>query len=404
MPEPADQSRSSPIRVLLWSPRGSGTHYYGPGSFSYRLYASAAAGRFDVTLAHGFAEQADYDLFTAQHFIAPLPEFNEPLRTRWWRTRRFCAAAEQFLHQRADEFDVFHGLTGFITTLAPARAAEHLGLPAAAFIANHRIDLHDTAPLQRVLRLARRRQRIARRISAVIAMSSAIADELRSYGIDETRIARIPMAVDTDRFRPARDDAERSAARQQLGWPDRPTLLFTGRVGRRKRPHLLIEAVAAAEQAGLDTQAVIAGPANDAAYVREMNDRAAALGVTDRVIHAGFHEDPAPLYRAADAFALPSASEGMPAAVVEAMASGLPAIVTAISGCEDLVRDGADGRIIEPTAEHIGGAWIEYVRDQSLRKAHGETARAGAVEQYSTAVVLDAYEALFRTIMAGRNR
>lgn len=389
---------SRPLRVLLWSPRGSGLHYYGPGSFHYRLYSAASPGRFEVTLVHGLPEQRRYELFAAQHFLSPLPDYDEPPLSRWSMTRRFLKRADMFLKDHHGEFDVFHGLTGFLSTVQPALTGHRLGVPAVLFVANHGIDLQDTAPLQRILQMARRRQKMARQLDAVVAMSSAIANELRRCGIDTRRIARIPMAVDVNRFRPARDTAERTELRRELGWSDRPTLLFVGRIGRRKRPQLLIEAVGAAHEQGIDCQAVIAGPTADEEFLQEMRDRAAALNVSDRIIWAGFHEDPAPLYRAADVFALPSANEGMPAALVEAMASGLPAIVTRISGCEDLVTDNETGRFIEPTAEHIAAVWMEYLRNEPMCGAQGTAARRRAEQHHSTDRALDAYEALFRRI------
>lgn len=398
VPQNRPSDSHDPLRILLWSPRGSGTHYYGPGSFHYRLYSSAAPGRFNVTLAHGLEQQSRYELFADQHFLAPISEHTDSALKRWRITRRFLREADAFLEQHRGAFDIFHGLTGFLTTMKPAVTAERLGLPAVIFIANHKIDLADTARVQRMIGLAKYRRKMANKTSAVIAMSSAIERELLDGGIDESRIARIPMAVDINRFRPARDDAERRTLRASLGWPDRPTLLFTGRVGRRKRPNLLIEAVAAAAKLRLDSQAVIAGPSADELFMREMKDRAAVLGVTDRIVWAGFHEDPAPLYRAADAFALPSALEGMPASLVEASASGLPGITTRISGCEDVIIDGETGRFVKPTAAAVAGVWIEYLRDESLRRNHGLAGRNRAIEHYSTGRVLDQYEALFRRI------
>ncbi len=394
IPDPSSEA-TRPLRVLLWSPRGAGTQYYGPGSFHYRLYSAAAPGQFEITLVHGLPEQQQFDLFAGQHFLGPLPNHDDPPLSRWRMTKRFLKAADSFLRDRHDAFDVFHGLTGFVSTVQPAACAEQLGLPAVVFLANHQIDLQDTARLQRMLGLARKRRRMAAQCSGIIAMSSAIARELRECGIADNQILRIPMAVDVDRFRPARDAQERSAVRRELGWADRPTLLFVGRLGRRKRPNLLLEAVGAAAAAGHDCQAAIAGPSTDATFMAEMRDRAAALNITDRIIWAGFHEDPAPLYRAADVFALPSANEGMPAAVVEAMASGLPSIVTRISGCEDLITDDQTGKFINPTPAEAADAWLAYLQHDTIRKSHGDAAREQAQREYSTARVLEQYAALF---------
>ena len=108
-------------------------------------------------------------------------------------------------------------------------------------------------------------------------MSGAIHDEMVSYGIPEDRVARIPMAVDTDRFRPLDDADAKTALRRDLGLADRPTIVFSGSIGRRKRPHLLVEALGRAHAQGLDGQVVLAGPAKDETYAEEIRARARAL-------------------------------------------------------------------------------------------------------------------------------
>jgi glycosyltransferase involved in cell wall biosynthesis len=148
-------------------------------------------------------------------------------------------------------------------------------------------------------------------------------------------------------------------------------------------------------------QLVLVGPEQEPEYAARIRQRARDIGVADRVLWFGFTADIAPPFRAADIFALPSANEGMPAALVEAMASGLPSIVTAISGMTDLIVDGVQGRVVEPRADRIADALEAYGRDPALRRAHGESARTKVEQRFSSEVVIDAYERLFRRIMAG---
>lgn len=383
-----------PIRVLLWSPGGSGEHYHGPGSFSYRLYSKAEPRRFLISLAHGYADQRQYPLFHQQHLVQPLAGG----RLAAWR---FLGKARRWLADHAGEFDVLHGMAGFETTVSPAYHAQRMGLPAAVFIANHRTDLSDKPGfLKSLLALPRRRRERVKRLSAVIAMSQAIYDELIGYGIPPDKIVRIPMGVDTDAFHPPVGDSQRRAFRRQLGWRDLPTLIFAGGITPRKRPHLLIEALGLLRRKRMECQVAIIGPDHDQAYTAQMKQRAAELQVESQVIWFGFTNDIAPLYRAADWFALPSENEGMPAALVEAMASGLPSVVTAISGMTDLVADGVHGIVIEPTAEQMAGALAEYFKNPGLAEKHGAAARHKVLERFSTAVVLEAYERLFHRMMA----
>jgi len=389
MPPPA-----KPIRVLLWSPGGSGEHYEGPAIFTFRLFSSDRRGRFEITLAHGNPAQARYDLFREQHLIAPL--------VPGWGTRalwRFLRSADRWLTANHDRFDVFLGLSGFEAAVHPASIAQRAGLPSIIFLANHQAELSDKPGLKGLLGLPRRRRAKARRLFALIAMSQAIYDELISYDIPPERIARIPMAVDTEQFRPLDDAAAKTRLRADLGLADVPTIVFSGAVSRRKRPHLLVEALGRAAAKGCAGQLVLAGPAKDEAYAQSIRARADAMGIGDRVVWLGFTRDIARVYQAGDLFGLTSSREGMSAAVTEAMASGLPAIVTPVSGMRDLVDDGVHGAIVEGTEDGVAAAVLRYLEDPALCAAHGRAAREKIVAHHRVEVVLVAYESLFRRAM-----
>lgn len=384
----------SPIRVLLWSTRGAGLHYGGPGMSAYRLYAKDDGNRFAIGLVHASRTQARYDLFGEIAAIRPQPA--GPLSLA-----QFLLNSKAWLKQNAGRYDVFHGLRGFHETVLPARQARRLGLPAVVKIATHRADLADKRGWRSVLDLPRRRREILKELDGVIAISRPIAEELLGYGIPERKIARIPNGVDVDQFRPA-VDGERRELRAALGWRDLPTILFTGAVLPRKRPHLILEAAGLARKRGYECQLVLAGPnTHDADYVAALRRRAAELGCGDLLFMPGFVADVAPLYRAADLFSLPSEQEGMPNALLEAAASGLPAIVTGFPGVNDVIADGSHGLIVEPESEAIAKAIVAYVASPSLAAEHGAAGRKQAVTKFSTRVVLHAHERLFRRIIAG---
>ncbi|MEX0776991.1 MAG: glycosyltransferase family 4 protein [Phycisphaeraceae bacterium] len=383
-----------PIRVLLWSPKGSGLHYGGPGMTAYRLYAAAGPDRFRLVLAHGHPSQEQYPLFAQQHLIAKssMGALDQ---------LRFVMVARRWVARHAGEFDVFHGLQGFAMTVEPALVAEKRDLPAVIKLAAHRSDLADKPGWRSRLGFSRRRRQKVQRLSAIIAISRAIVDELREYGIPESKIAWIPNGVDIEQFRPVADAAERRALREQLGWRDLPTLLFAGGINRRKSPHLLVEAIGLLKQRGLECQLVLAGPENDPPYTAQINDIRRNMGIDALVHWQGFTTDMAPLYRAADVFALPSLNEGMPNALMEAMASGLPSIATPISGTTDLIDDDVHGRLVPRDAALIADALAAYVSDPQVAARHGQASRQKVVDRFSTAAVLDAHERLFRRIMAG---
>jgi glycosyltransferase involved in cell wall biosynthesis len=307
------------------------------------------------------------------------------------------------LRRHAQEFDVFHGLSGYLVTLQPAILAQQLGLPAVVKLIAWQADMADKQVWKQWLGVSRRRRQRLSELDALIAISPAIADELEQYGVSPDRIARIPNGVDVQLYQPCADDAERSTLRSQLGWRDVPTVLFAGGINQRKRPDLLIEALGRRSGTGSDWQLVLAGPPDDPQLIQRMQQRAVELGVSDRVAWLGSCEDMASLYRAADLFCLPSRLEGLPNSVLEAMASGIPAMVTPIPGSIDLVDDGVSGLHVAADADVIAEAVQTYCESPELRRDHGCAARRKAVQQYDVTKVLEAHEHLFHTVRSGRS-
>ncbi|MEO0587680.1 MAG: glycosyltransferase family 4 protein [Planctomycetota bacterium] len=387
------------IRTLLWSPKGSGLHYGGPGMSAYRLYRRADPQRLQVSLAHGVADHPDGDAFVAQHRVFPLIRTGAKKPPSALDQLRFVRAGKAWVRQHARDFDVFHGLQGFDLTVQVAAEAQRLGLPSVIKLAAHRSDLADKAGfIKKLLGRPARRRAAVRQLSGVIAISNAIADELLEYGIPESKIARIPNGVDTQRFHPVTSEADRVALREQLGYPEpqRPAILFSGGLNGRKRPHLLIQAVALLLDANIDATLVLLGPPGLPEYVDQLSQTADDLQVGDRIYAPGFAKDPAQHYRAANAFCLPSSSEGMPNALLEAMATGVPCLGTRISGITDLLDHENTGLLVEPNPDDIAHHLATALSPTG--QALGQAARAIIEQRYSVEAVLQKHEQLFESI------
>ncbi|MGH8643099.1 MAG: glycosyltransferase family 4 protein [Gammaproteobacteria bacterium] len=390
MPSPIDR----PIKVLLWSPKGAGQHYGGPGTAAYRLYSKADQGRFRLTLAHGYSDQEDYPLFEKQQLIRVLSPINP------WTQLRFVRLGAKWIKTNARNFDVFHGLQGFEMTVTPALQAQRLGLPAVVKLAAYRSDLADKDGLRNLLGLPRRRRARIQQLSGIIAISQLVAQELLEYGIPESKIARIPNGVDVERFYPV-DRQQRRALRDALGWGDFPTVLFVGGITPRKSPLVLVETLRLLHKRNLDCQLVFVGPEHDHSYTAMIKTRIKELSSGRHVKWVGFTTDIARMYQAADIYALPSSSEGMPNALLEAMACGLACIGTPISGTNDLITDGVNGRLVAADPSEMVIAIDDYLSSAELPKQHGRAARQTILDRYSAQAVLAAHEALFRRIMSG---
>jgi len=396
IPEWRRMTTDRPLRVLLWSPRGAGEHYYGPGSFAYRLYSLADPARVRVSLAHGNPDQQHYDLFDDQISIARSNGHADFVP--------FLLRSKRWIRAHGNEFDVMHALAGFHASVAPAYYAQRQGLPSALFVAGHRGEFTDKPGLKSLARLPARRRRMIKELSAVIAMSGAIYRELRALGVSGDRIARIPMGVNTERFRPASGSHEKRELRAKLGLPqDVPVVLFVGAVTPRKRPLLLVESLARLRRSGRDCHLVIVGPDKGSEYVAQISDAVGSLGLESAITRRPHSQAIEQYFRAADIFALPSQTEreGMPAAMVEAMATGLAVVGTRTSGIEDLIEDGINGRLVDPTIDSMSAVLDDYLKDPEALTTHGKNSREAALRRYDAVAVLGAYEALFRGMLAG---
>jgi glycosyltransferase involved in cell wall biosynthesis len=107
-----------------------------------------------------------------------------------------------------------------------------------------------------------------------------------------------------------------------------------------------------------------------------------------------------PFYSAADAFELRTAYETFSLVTIEAAATGLPLLVTRVSGVEDVLVDGENGWFIDPDPAVIADCLARLQKDETLRREMGNAARA-AVSEYGWPRVVDQYGQLYAEISAG---
>lgn len=184
--------------------------------------------------------------------------------------------------------------------------------------------------------------------TGLLAVAGGIADNMAALGIPHDKITIHRTGLDRSVFRPL-DKAE---ARARLNLPaDAPLLATVGALIPRKGQAFAIEALAHLP----DTHLLLAGAGADEAALRA---RAAALGLTERVHFLGAvpHGELPWVLSAADVFVLPTASEGLANAWVEALACGTPVVTTPIPGAQELLTDPAWGRMTEREGTAIAAA------------------------------------------------
>lgn len=220
---------------------------------------------------------------------------------------------------------------------------------------------------------------LARRTPVIVAGSEAIRNDIvRHDRVAPEKIRVIPYGVDVDRFD---IPLSRREAREKLGLPvDRFLVGTVGRLEEQKGQKHLLDAVAILRREGRDAMLLLVGGGREEDRLR---GQAAREGIGDAVLFLGTRRDLPELFRAMDVFALPSLWEGLPIALLSAMASGSPVIVTPVGGVPEVVKDGRNGLMVPAGDPHALAA--------AIRKVCEDPAGAGALGRAAAATVRDGY-------------
>jgi glycosyltransferase involved in cell wall biosynthesis len=226
----------------------------------------------------------------------------------------------------------------------------------------------------------------------IIVHSSSYARTSRA--LQGREVSVIPSLVDTTRFAPRPDDP---ALRAAVGAEGKQVVLFVGRLVPHKGVEDLVLAVPDLPK---DALLIIAG---DGPRRHALESLVRARGLEDRVRFVGsVSGEDLPRYHAiAEVVALPSQNrlEGFGLAIVEAMASGRPAVVADLPGVREVIEDGKDGLLAEPLlAGDLARKVGSLLGDPARRRAMGAQARESAVRKYRLEVVVGQLEALYREL------
>ena len=294
---------------------------------------------------------------------------------------RFNAAAEaravlplaRSLHAK-QPFDLVDAQFFYPDGPAAVRVAAALGLPVS--IKARGADVHHwgsapgTAGQVRAAALA---------ADGLLAVACGLANDLAALGADRSKITVHHTGLDRQVFRPL----DRDVCRAKLGLPlDQPVLACVGALIARKGQRFAIEALAEVPGAVL----VLAGSGPDEAALRAQAD---ALGLAQRVRFLGSvpHGDLPVLLSAADVFVLPTASEGLANAWVEALACGTPVVTTPIPGALELLTAPAYGCTAPRSGPAIAAAVRGLLADPPAREAVQAGAAAFSWEANAAALV-----------------
>lgn len=213
---------------------------------------------------------------------------------------------------------------------------------------------------------------LGRMTDRVIVVSEAIHDKVRGLGIiPPGKLHAIQNGIHTARFRVAPDRAR--AVREELSiGPDEVMVVTLARLVWFKGVDMLIDAMEILLRSHPKVRAVICG---DGVLRPKLEARVHEKGLGAHIHFAGVRRDVPDVLAAADVFALPSVSEGLPIAILEAMAAGLPLVCTAVDGVPEVVLHGEVGLLSPPRDPAAFAANLAaLVDDPARRRAYGEAA------------------------------
>jgi len=223
---------------------------------------------------------------------------------------------------------------------------------------------------------------------------------LTSHGFRAKQIVHIPGGVDTEKFRPAQEQ------RLDLAKPER-TIICVARLDFPKGIDVLLHAWGRMMHdsyrsewlADLKPRLHLVG---DGIFKPQLERIAAELGIQDTVVFLGQRTDTVELLQQSWGFVLPSRWEGMPNALLEAMACGLPCIATRVSGSEDIISEGCNGLLVEPEQPaEMALALRRIIEDSELAQRLGKEGRMRVVSDYQLTKLAEQSLELYRRLLKG---
>jgi UDP-glucose:(heptosyl)LPS alpha-1,3-glucosyltransferase len=310
----------------------------------------------------------------------------------WGFARAVCArlARESFdlvqSHERLACCDVYRAGDGVHRQWLENRAR---GEGALARLATR------LSPYHRYVLAAERRLFASPRLRAVICNSRMVRDEIqRHFGTPKEKLHVVYSGVDLDAFVPELRFQHRARLRGELGIPeDAMVYLHVGSGFARKGVATLLTSLARLEDR--NARLLVVGRDRTEPLLRAA---AAMPGVGNRVHFAGGQEDVRPFYGAADCFALATLYDPFPNAALEALASGLPIVVSRQSGAAELVREGVNGYAVDALdVDALAAAMTAIAKRRPLEMS--EDARASVLDLGLDAMA-ERLVALYRKLLA----
>lgn len=309
----------------------------------------------------------------------------------------FMISIFQWLYGRSSEWDVAHVHLAGSHALPAALAGKFLMRPIFVKVGGGR-GIGEIAVSSRTVLGRLKLKGLQWLKPRFVAVTKDLALELQEYGLGSDAQV-IPNGVDTERFRPPAPSETKKLLRDKIGWPPGPGpfFIYAGRLAPEKRLTDFMEAFAQVlAETGAQAGIILTGEGSEEPGLRAL---AVKYGLLDKnVFFRGNEQDLDRIYLLADVFILPSESEGLSNALLEAMSCGLPVLASRVGGTAEAVQDGVSGFLFKPGDKNEMKLAIKRLLESPERiKAMGRHARETVEAEYDLRRIAERYLNLYRS-------
>ncbi len=231
----------------------------------------------------------------------------------------------------------------------------------------------------------------------VVAISNGIRDVLLREGLPPAQVVCVHSAVDTQTYRPGRDDM--AWFRTEFGLQEGElTVAMVAQFIVRKGHRTLLDALPAVLAVHPRMRVLFFGQGPQEEAMRQLVQER-QLGA--HVLFAGFRSDMARVLPCLDVVAHPAMTEGLGVALLQTAACGVPIVASRVGGIPEIVQPGATGELIEPgSVDQLTSALLRVLGDEPLRKRYGACARAWIEDRFSAPAMVAGNHAVYEAVLA----
>lgn len=242
------------------------------------------------------------------------------------------------------------------------------------------------------------RRRLLSSADVLVALTGEMRARLINHGFSDAKISIIPNGVDTDLYTPPLYEMKRSL-REKLALPmEHKLAIFVGRLNPVKGLDTLIYAWRRVSRSmdRNDIRLLILGEGPEESFLKELTGQ---LGMEKKVVFLGRRDNVVKYLQSADVFVLPSLSEGLSNALLEAMACGLAVVATDIAGNNEVVVHRKNGLLVPPRDPGtLAKTLLTVLQEEELAEELGEEARRTVEEGYSLEKITERYVELYASL------